>query len=79
MIAWRRDIHQIRSSETAKLRTAALVAAHLNRLGHSVRERVAHTGVVAVLTAASRARVALRADMDALPVTEEVDCRSPRR
>jgi amidohydrolase len=54
------------------VRTAALVAKRLRKLGLDVRTKVAHTGVVAVLRgAAERPVVALRADMDALPVTEE--------
>ena len=51
-----------------------LVAEHLKRLGYDVREKVAHTGVVAVLKGGKPGPViALRADMDALPVAEEVD------
>jgi amidohydrolase len=74
MIAWRRDIHQHPELGNNEFRTAALVAGHLRRLGYEVREKVAHTGVVAVLTGGRPGKVvALRADMDALPVTEEVD------
>jgi amidohydrolase len=72
MIAWRRDLHEHPELGNREVRTAALVAKHLKRLGFAVRTGVAHTGVVAVLRgAAERPVVALRADMDALPVTEE--------
>ena len=74
MIAWRRDIHQNPELGNREFRTAALVAEHLKKLGYKVREKVAYTGVVAVLAGAKPGPVvALRADMDALPVTEEVD------
>jgi amidohydrolase len=74
MIAWRRDIHQNPELGNREFRTAALVADHLRKLGYEVREKVAHTGVVAVLKGGRPGPVvALRADMDALPVTEEVD------
>ncbi len=74
MIAWRRDIHQHPELGNSEFRTAALVAEHLKKLGYEVREKVAHTGVVAVLKGGKPGPViALRADMDALPVTEEVD------
>ncbi|MGH7529170.1 MAG: amidohydrolase [Gemmatimonadales bacterium] len=74
VIAWRRDIHQHPELSNRETRTAALVAAHLRQLGLEVRTGVAHTGVIGVLRG-SRAGpvVALRADMDALPVTEAVD------
>ncbi|MGH8732890.1 MAG: amidohydrolase, partial [Burkholderiales bacterium] len=71
MIAWRRDIHQNPELGNREFRTAALVAEHLKRLGYDVREKVAHTGVVAVLKGGKPGPVvALRADMDALPVKE---------
>ena len=72
MIAWRRDIHQNPELGNQETRTAALVADHLRRLGYDVRERVGGTGVVAVLRGAAGPGpvVALRADMDALPVAE---------
>src|SRR5438034_1558864 len=74
MIAWRRDIHQHPELGNREFRTSALDAEHLKKLGYEVREKVAHTGVVAVLKGGKPGPViALRADMDALPVTEEVD------
>jgi amidohydrolase len=72
VIAWRRDLHEHPELGNREVRTAALVAKQLSKLGLDVRTKVAHTGVVAVLHgAAARPVVALRADMDALPVTEE--------
>lgn len=75
MIAWRRDIHQNPELGNQETRTAALVAKHLREMGYEVREGVAKTGVVAVLKggAGPGPVVALRADMDALPVAEEVN------
>ncbi len=72
MIVWRRDIHQTPELGNQEVRTAALVATHLKRLGFGVRERVAATGVVGTLRGGSRdgPAVALRADMDALPIAE---------
>ena len=75
VIAWRRDLHQHPELGNREFRTAGIVAEHLRALGlDEVRTGVAHTGVVGVLKgAAPGAVVALRADMDGLPVTEEVD------
>jgi amidohydrolase len=71
VIEWRRDIHQHPELSNRERRTGALVADHLEALGLSVRREVAHTGVVAVLRGPEDGPVvALRADMDALPVTE---------
>lgn len=72
VIAWRRDIHQHPELGNREFRTAALVASHLESLGLEVRTGIAHTGVVALLEGGRPGPlVALRADMDALPVTEQ--------
>jgi amidohydrolase len=73
VIAWRRDIHAHPELSNRETRTAALVARHLKALGFDeVRTGVAHTGVVGVLKGGKPGPVvALRADMDALPVTEQ--------
>src|SRR5687767_12299265 len=72
--AWRRDIHQNPELGNREFRTSALVAAHLRACGIEVTEKVAHTGVVGVLRGGKPGKVvALRADMDALPVTEQVN------
>jgi amidohydrolase len=74
VVAWRRDIHQHPELSNRETRTAELVANHLRSLGLEVRTGVAHTGVVGVLRGGKPGPVvALRADMDALPVTEEVE------
>ena len=75
VVAWRRDFHQNPELGNREVRTAGIVARHLRALGFdSIREAVAHTGVVGVLKGGQPGPVvALRADMDALPVTEEVD------
>ena len=74
VIAWRRDVHEHPELSGQETRTAALVADHLRKLGIQVRTGVGGTGVVGVLKGGRPGPVvALRADMDALPVTEEVD------
>lgn len=71
VIAWRRDIHQHPELGGQETRTAALVAEHLRELGLEVHTGIARTGVVGVLKGGKPGRtVALRADMDALPVKE---------
>ena len=73
VVAWRRDIHPHPELSNRELRTARLVAEHRRALGLEVRTGVARTGVVGVLRGGRPGPVvALRADMDALPVTEEV-------
>lgn len=73
-IAWRRDIHQHPELSNREVRTAKLVADHLRSLGIEVKTGVAKTGVIGVLRGGKPGPVvALRADMDALPVAEEVD------
>jgi amidohydrolase len=72
VIAWRRDIYQNPELGNQEHRTAKLVADHLRALGLEVRTGVAHTGVVGLLKGGKPgAVVALRADMDALPVTDQ--------
>ena len=74
VIKWRHHIHQNPELSNREYNTAKYVAAHLKKLGLEVTENVAHTGVVAVLNGGKPGKtVALRADMDALPVTERVD------
>jgi amidohydrolase len=74
VVAWRRDIHQHPELGNREFRTSALVAEHLKGLGFDVKTGVAHTGVVGTLVGGKPGPViALRADMDALPVTERVD------
>jgi amidohydrolase len=71
LIGWRRDIHQHPELGDQETRTAALVAKHLRGLGLAVHTGVARTGVVGILKGGKPGRtVALRADMDALPVQE---------
>ena len=71
MVEWRRHIHQHAELSGQEMQTAAYVAKHLRALGYEVREGVGGTGVVGVLKGARPGRtVALRADMDALPVAE---------
>lgn len=72
--AWRRDIHQHPELSNRETRTSALVAAQLKKLGLEVHTGIAHTGVVAILKGGKPGpKLAIRADMDALPVTEDVD------
>ena len=74
VVAWRRDIHEHPELSNREFRTAKLVAEHLRGLGIEVETEVAHTGVVGVLRGGKPGPVvALRADMDGLPVTEMVD------
>jgi len=74
VIAWRRDFHQNPELSNREVRTAKLVADYLRSLGIEVKTGVAHTAVIGLLKGGQPGPVvALRADMDALPVTEEVD------
>ena len=74
VIAWRRDIHQHPELSNREVRTAKLVAEHLRKLGLEVETGIAHTGVVGLLkTGQPGPTIALRADMDALPVVERTD------
>lgn len=74
IIEWRRDFHQNPELGNRENKTAEKVAAHLRKLGIEVQTGVAHTGVVGLLKGGKPGPVvALRADMDGLPVTERVD------
>ena len=74
VIKWRRDIHQNPELSNREFKTAAKVAKHLRSLGIDVETEVAHTGVVGLLKGGKPGKVvALRADMDGLPVKEKVD------
>jgi len=72
VVKWRRDIHQHPELSEQEVRTAKLVADHLRSLGIEVRTGIAKTGVIGVLRGGQPGSVvALRADMDALPVEEQ--------
>lgn len=72
--AVRRDIHEHPELSNRETRTAKLIAAELKKLGYEVQTGIAHTGVVGILKGGKPGpRLAIRADIDALPVTEEVD------
>jgi amidohydrolase len=74
VVACRRDIHEHPELGNRETRTSKIVADRLRELGIELRTGVAHTGVVGVLKGGKPGRVvALRADMDALPVTELVE------
>jgi len=74
VIEWRRDFHQHPELSNREFRTAKIIAQHLKSLGMEVKTAVAHTGVTGFLKGDLPGPViALRADMDALPVTEQVD------
>ena len=74
VIEWRRDFHENPELSNREFRTAEKVANHLRSLGLEVKTGVAHTGVVGLLKGGKAGKVvALRADMDGLPVKEKVD------
>src|SRR5687767_7220002 len=74
VVAWRRDFHQHPELGNRETRTAKVIADELRKLGFTVTTRVATTGVVGVLKGGRPGPVvALRSDMDALPVTEQGD------
>ena len=74
VVAWRRDFHEHPELANQEVRTAKIVADELTALGFEVKTGVAKTGVVGLLRGAKPGPVvALRSDMDGLPVTEEVD------
>lgn len=74
VIEWRRHIHENPELSNREFKTAKYIAKHLRSLGIEVQEGVAKTGVVGLLKGDLPGKVvALRADMDALPVTERND------
>jgi amidohydrolase len=74
LVEWRRDFHRNPELGNREFRTAKKIEAHLRQLGLDVKTGIAHTGVVALLRGGRPGpTIALRADMDALPVTEQTD------
>jgi len=74
LIEWRRDFHRNPELANRETRTSAKVAEHLRAIGLAPRTGIAHTGVVAVIEGKLPGpTILLRADMDALPVTERTD------
>ena len=72
VIEWRHDIHENPELGNREFRTATKVADHLTSLGMDVETGIAHTGVVGLLTGdLPGPTIAIRADMDALPVVEK--------
>ncbi len=72
VIAWRHDIHEHPELGNHEFRTAAIIAKHLQSLGIEVKTGVGITGVVGILKGSKPGPVvALRADMDGLPVEEK--------
>ena len=73
-ITWRHSIHQHPELSNREVHTAQLVARALSKMGYTVQSGVGHTGVVAILEGGKPGPiVAARADMDALPITEQTD------
>lgn len=74
VVTWRRDFHQHPELSNREVRTSGIVARHLRSLGLEVETGIAKTGVVAVLEGGRPGpTIALRADMDALPVVEQTN------
>ncbi len=74
VIDWRHYFHENPELSNREFNTAKKIAKHLKKLGFDVTEKVAHTGVVGILKGDNPGKVvALRADIDALPVTERND------
>ncbi len=74
VIEWRRHFHQYPELSNREFKTMEYISAHLRSLGLEVQDKVAKTGIVAILKGAKPGPViALRADMDGLPVEERVD------
>ncbi len=73
VIAWRHHLHEYPELSNREFKTAEYVAAHLKALGIEFKTGVAHTGIIGIIKGGKPGPVvALRADMDALPVTERV-------
>ncbi|MUP41341.1 amidohydrolase [Christiangramia aestuarii] len=74
VIEWRRDFHQNPELSNREFNTAEKIASYLNSLGIETKTGIAKTGVVGILKGDNPGKtVALRADIDALPVTEKND------
>jgi amidohydrolase len=74
VIAWRRHLHQFPELSNREFKTAAFIVERLKNLGFEIKTGVAKTGVIAIMKGGKPGPVvALRADMDALPVTERVN------
>lgn len=73
LIEMRRHLHQIPELADEEFKTSSYVADELSKLGIEVKTDIAKTGVVGILKGNGDKTIALRADMDALPVTEEND------
>jgi amidohydrolase len=74
VVTWRRDFHQNPELSNREVRTSKIVADHLKKLGLEVKTGIAHHGVTGVLKGGKPGPIiAIRADMDANPVVEEVD------
>ncbi|MCA0131808.1 amidohydrolase [Winogradskyella alexanderae] len=74
LIEWRHDFHQYPELSNREFKTAEKIAKHLESLGLEVQTGIAKTGVVGILKGDNPGKVvALRADIDALPVTERND------
>jgi amidohydrolase len=72
--AWRRDLHEHPELSNREVRTSKFVASELKKFGYEVRTGIAKTGVTGTMKFGKPGpKLAIRADMDALPVTEEVD------
>src|SRR3546814_3345062 len=73
VVDWRRDFHAHPELSKREERTAGKVAEHLRALGLELRTGIAHHGVTAIIRGGKPGpKIALRADMDALPVTEQI-------
>jgi amidohydrolase len=74
VIEWRRHLHQYPELSNREFKTAEFIEKYLRQLGLEVRTKIAKTGVVGILKGGQPgATIGLRADMDALPVTERVN------